>query len=339
MLRLRRVGTGDVPWEALDGRPDRSVFQTRAWLELLRTCVGVEPVVARVDEGSSAVGWFAGGLVRRAGLRVVGSPMPGWATSYMGFTLDDPALVPGALDALRRFAFGELRAVHLEVLDRAAPAGPPGAGWRRSTLPGWELDLAGRDDATLLAGMTSMARRNVRRAERDGVVVEEVGAEDAERFAAEHLAQARWVFALRGRHPTIDERRVATALRLLGPAGHVVALRARDAAGRPVATGVFPGLPGATAVLWSVAGDERARELRANEALVHEALRRWRDRGAARFDFGGGGDYKAKFGGRPIEVPWLRTSRWAPLAEVRDAVAGPARRWAGRLRGVPAGRP
>lgn len=330
-LHLERVPLDRVPWEELDRRSDRSVFQTRPWLEVLHACAGVEPVVARVDEGGSTVGWLSAGLVRRAGLRVLGSPLPGWTTSYMGFTLDEPDRAGEALAALRTFAFGELRAVHLEVLDRAGPAPPP--GWTSTPLPGWELDLGGRDDDALLAGMTSMARRNVRTAARRGVVVEDA-TDDADRFAAEHLTHARWVFSLRGRSPTYDERRVAVVLRLLGPRGHVVALRARDEEGRVVASGVFPGLPGSSAVLWLVAGDARARELRANEALVHEALRTWRDRGAARFDFGGGGEYKAKFGGRPISVPWLRTSRPAALGALRDAVAGPARRLAGRRRGA-----
>jgi Acetyltransferase (GNAT) domain len=201
-------------------------------------------------------------------------------------------------------------------MDRATPAGHVPPGYVAGSLPGFELRLD-RDDDELLAAMSSMARRNVRTAARHGVVVEVV-TEDLDGFAAEYYRQALPAFARRGRRPSYPVERVQAALRHLTPGGHVVALRACAPDGTPVASGIFPGLPGGAAVLWMVAGTAEAQRLRANERLVWEALRTWRDRGARTFDFGGGGEHKAKYGGTPIEVPWLRCSRVAALEQARE---------------------
>lgn len=319
MIHLERVAAPAVPWAELDAAPDRTVAQTRAWLDFLAETQGAEPVLARVLDDAEPVGWFTGALVRRLGLRILGSPMRGWTTAAMGFNL-----VPGvdrvaAVGALAPFAFGELGCVHLEVADRAL-AGVPRvpSGFRLGHLPGWELDLA-RDDAALLAAMKSHGRRDVRRALRNGIEVEQVDPTDPGPFVAEYYHQVSAAFAKRGRVPTYPAERVAALLRHLGPTGHLLALRARTPAGEPAATGIFPGLPGGTAEFWMGASDRSHQHLLPNEALMWTALRTWRDRGAERFNFGGGGAYKAKYGGDPHVLAQLRRSRPAVLEHARAA--------------------
>jgi hypothetical protein len=43
-----------------------------------------------------------------------------------------------------------------------------------------------------------------------------------------------------------------------------------------------------------------------------------RARGVTRYDMGGGGEYKRKYGGREIAVPWFRGSRYAVLEPLRS---------------------
>ena len=322
-LRLVRVGPADVPWDRLDSRPDRSVFATRAWLEMLHETQGAEAVLARVASGPRTVGWFTGGLVRRAGLRILGSPLPGWTTSYMGFDLDDVGLLPEALVALRGWAFGPLGCVHVEVMDRGLVSERVPPGFRAGVLPGFERDLRA-SDAELLAGMTPHGRRDVRRALRNGVTVEQVGPEDADAFVGEYYAQVTEAFAKRGRTPTYPAGRVSAALRHLAP-DRLLVLRARTSDGVVAATGIFPGLPGAAAVFWMGASRRDRQSQLPNEALMWHAMREWRDRGAVRLDFGGGGTYKAKYGGTPITVPWLRASRFEVLERARDRLRQRAR--------------
>ena len=319
MIHLERVAAPAMPWSALDAAPDRTVAQTRAWLDFLVETQGAEPVLARVLDGADPVGWFTGALVRRLGVRILGAPLRGWTTAAMGFNLDAGTDRTAAVEALAPFAFGELGCVHLEMADRALTvAHRVPAGFRVGHLPGWELDLAHDDDA-LLSAMKPHGRRDVRRALRNGITVEEVDPVDPGSFVEEYFDQVSAAFAKRGRTPTYPAERVASLLRHLGPTAHLLVLRARTPDGEPAATGIFPGLPGGTAEFWMGASHRAHQHLLPNEALMWTALRAWRDRGARRFNFGGGGTYKAKYGGEPHLLPQFRRSRPALLEHARAA--------------------
>lgn len=306
---LERVASPAVPWAELDRRPDRTVFQTRPWLDFLVESQDAEPVVARVHRDGESIGWFTGAIVRRGGIKVLGSPMRGWTTSYMGFNVDVDVAQLDLLDGLRRFAFSGLGCVHLEVMDRSFDASmPTPSRFHAGRLSGYERRIDVDDDA-LMAGMTKNGRRDVRRSVRNGIVVEHVDPDDDPGFAQEYYEQVCESFAKRSLVPTYPLERVQSMIRHLHPTGRLLLLRSRLPDGRPAATGVFPGLPGAGAVFWMGASHREHQALLPNEALMWDALRTWRDRGAVTFDFGGGGQYKAKYGGDPLVVPWLRTSR------------------------------
>lgn len=318
-MRLQRVPLSEVPWDQLDRRHDRTVFQTLSWLDFLTESQAAEPLVAEVIDGNTPVGWFTGAIIRRAGLRFLGSPMRGWTTSYMGFNLDNAVPVASLLDPLRRFCFSDLGCIHLEVMDRAlTPDTVLPGGFHAGRLAGYQrrIDV---DDEDLMNGMHKNGRRDVRRALRNGILVEEVDPTVEPEFAKEYYDQVRESFGKRGLVPTYPLERVQSMIRHLHPSGRLLLLRSRLPDGTPAATGIFPGIPGASAVFWMGASRREHQAMLPNEALMWYALRAWRDRGAVTFDFGGGGQYKAKYGGQPLTVPWLRSSRFGALEYARTA--------------------
>src|SRR5262245_39866546 len=117
-MRFERLNLDEMDWQRLDGFADRTLYQTRAWLDFLAATQHAEPVIAALREGQEVLGYFTGGLIRKLGLRMLGSPFPGWTSSYMGFNLLPAVSRAAALRALLEFAFDELRCVHLELMDR-----------------------------------------------------------------------------------------------------------------------------------------------------------------------------------------------------------------------------
>jgi hypothetical protein len=315
-ISIERAASPEVPWATLDRAPDRTIFQTREWLDFLTETQGAEPVIGRVLDGPDSVGWFTGAMTRQLGVRFLGSPLRGWTTAGMGFTLAEGVDRTMALAALPAFAFSALGCIHLEFADRSLlldEAIPP--GFAISHLQGYELDLA--DDATMLAAMKSYGRRDVRRSMRNGIVVEEVDPADPGDFAATYYAQVSEAFAKRTQVPTYPLARVEAMIRHLAPTDRLLLLRAILPTGEVAATGLFPGLPGGTAEYWMGASWRSHQALLPNEALMWAALRTWRARGAVRFNFGAGGKYKAKYGGTPHAMPWVRCSRFAALEHAR----------------------
>jgi CelD/BcsL family acetyltransferase involved in cellulose biosynthesis len=314
-------------WAELSAGTQPTVCQTPQWLEFLRASQGAEPVLAEVRADDQRSGFFCGALLRKAGFRILGSPLRGWTTGYMGFSLSGPVPEAELLAALERFALGQLKCHHIELLDRQLVAASL-AGWSSRALSSYEIDLR-RSEAELFAAFSPACRRCIRKAEKSGLTVEEV--RDVSGYADEYYSQLRPVFAKRGVAPSYGPERVAQLIAALQPQGMLLLLRARDAAGRPIATSIYPGY-GRSMYFWGGASEQgTSLLLRPNEAMMWQAMRYWKARGAESFDMGGGGEYKAKYGGAPISVPWLSRSS-SPLVAALRAGAERALRLRQRFR-------
>jgi hypothetical protein len=289
VLRLERVafGRGEVPTGARS-----NIFTSPEWVEFVAATQKAEPVVARVLRGEEHVGWFTGLVVRRFGIRILGSPFAGWMTGPMGFELAPDVSRREAAQALIRFAFKDLRCLHLEMIDRhAADQDLDGLGAQRATWYTYELDLT-QDEDTLLKGMSSSCRRALKKAEREGVRVEEAHGVE---FADEYYEQLLDVFGKQGGRPPYDLERVRTLIRCLEPSGNLLMLRAVGPGGERMATAIFPFSDG-FAYFWGGASWRQHQSHRPNEPIFWHAIRRFKERGIPLMDWGGGGDFKRKFG-------------------------------------------
>ena len=111
-------------------------------------------------------------------------------------------------------------------------------------------------------------------------------------------------------------------MRTLEPSGQALALRVLAPDGRTIGTGISVGR-GSTAYAWGMAFDRHDQQHHAIELLWWETIRYWKVRGALSFDFGGGGEYKAKYGGELIETVHFHRSRFGVLQVGRSLM----RRW------------
>ena len=316
VLKLERLDVNAYPWERFDAFPDRTVFQTRAWLEYVAETQRAEPVLCVVEDGNSIVGSFSGLLVRRLGFRILGSPLPGWGTGYLGFNLEHGVSRREAADALRAFAARDLRCAHLELRDRYLEHGElDGLGFAAERFRSFEIDLL-RDEDEIFAGMSSACRRCIRKAEKVGVTIEEA---DDLGFADEYYAQLEDVFAKQSLRPTYGLDRVRALVTHLRGSGRVLFLRARAPDGRCIATGIFPAL-GRMMYFWGGASLRADQIHRPNEAVFWYAMRYWKAHGGAVLDMGGGGEYKRKYGGVEISVPHFRHSRLPGVGAARTIV-------------------
>jgi CelD/BcsL family acetyltransferase involved in cellulose biosynthesis len=313
-LTLQPIAETTREWDRMDAFGDRVIFQTREWLEFLARTQGAQPVVAAVMDDREHVGYFTGLVIRRFGIRILGSPFPGWTTESMGFNLIDGVNRRDAAAALIPFAFRTLGCAHVELKDRRLQADDlHGLGFTSEPTLTFEVDLS--DDETAIFGrMSSACRRAVRRGEKLGVTVEQV---TGAAFADEYYAQLVEVFARQSLVPPYGVERVRALIDCLEPTGHLLLVRARSAEGLPVATGIFPAFNG-TAYFWGGASVREHQILRPNEAVFWYAMRYWRARGMTVLDLGGGGEYKRKYGPSELRVPFFRRSRFPGLSVLRE---------------------
>jgi CelD/BcsL family acetyltransferase involved in cellulose biosynthesis len=322
MLSLERLDWNQCDWDRMDAYHDRVIFQTREWVSFVARTQNAEPVVAAVKDGGATVGYLTALIVRRFGIGILGSPFPGWTTSYMGFNLDNAVPRREALKALPTFAYKSLGCLHLELKDRRLNSGDAaGLGFAQTLNRTFELDLSSSEEE-MFRRMSSASRRCIRKAEKIGVLVEE--AADVT-FADDYYAQLVDVFAKQSLTPTYAVERVRELVRELYPTGRLLLLRARAPSGECIATGIFPAMNG-TAYFWGGASWREHQHYRPNEAIFWYAMRYWKHRGMRLLDMGGGGDYKRKYGPTEFTVPSFRKSRIPGLAPLRD-VAESLSRW------------
>jgi hypothetical protein len=330
MMKCTIVDFDAVNWELLDGFQDRTVFQTRSWLQFIQKAT---PVLAELHDGGQRVGYFTGLSFSRFGVRILGSSFPGWTTPYMGFNLLPGVSRAAALAAVETMAWGKLKCLHLEVSDPyfAVEDGEK-LGFACEFYTSYRSDLT-RPEEELFASMDGACRRCIRKAEKSGVVIEE--AHD-EAFADEYYAQLRDVFAKQGLVPTYGVDRVRALIKHMEPTGRILLVRARDPEGKCIGTGIFPGF-NKIAEFWGNASFRSSQILRPNEAIQWYAMRYWKNRGVEIYDWGGEGTYKEKYGCTPHRVPWFTKSRNQLLLKLRDEAKkmfGRKQRFLGWLKGT-----
>src|SRR5438876_8147853 len=301
-------------WRLLDSFGDRTVFQTREWVRFLAESQNATPVLAELSESGRVVGYFTGLTFTRLGVKILGSSLPGWTTPYMGFNLIPGASRADALAAVEQAAWNDWKCLHMEVSDpNFTVEDGESLGFQTSYYISYRTDLT-KPEGELFQGMESACRRCVRKAEKSGVTIEE--AHDIA-FADEYYEQLKDVFAKQGLVPTYDVERVRALVRHMEPSGNVLLLRARDPAGKCIATGIFPGF-NKIVEFWGNASFRVSQGFRPNELIQWHVMRYWKNRGADIYDWGGEGTYKEKYGCVAHRVPWFIKSRYPFVGKLRD---------------------
>jgi len=300
--------------EIFGGLPERTIFQAPEWLSFVAKVQQGEILLAALQSEGRILGYFAGVIVKRMGFKILGSPLPGWTTSYMGLNLIDNVSRRAAVQSLLRFAFDELGCIHLEIMDRnLTEKDVRELGLEHRFLCGFEVDLTQTEDR-MFASMNSACRRAIRKAGKSGVTIHEA---DDKHFADDYYKQLQDVFKRQHLVPTYDIGRVRELIASVHGTGRLLLLRARDPQGRCIATGIFPAMNG-TMYFWGGASWKASQGYRPNEALHWYAMKYWKARGMRCYDMGGGGEYKRKFGGCEIRVPWCQASKYPGIPFVRD---------------------
>ncbi len=314
---LERIPYDPVAWEeTLAGHPDLEVYHGSAWLSYLAASQEAEPVVAVVRADGRPVGHFVGAIVGRYGIRILGSPLRGWGTQCMGFLLDEGADRRAAAEALVGFAFHDLGCHHVELADRHLTAElMAGSGYAVEIGRTFVIDLS-LSEAQIFARMHSKTRQYIRKANRLGLHPEIATDLD---FADDFHDQLVDVFAHQGLVPTYGLERVRQLITTLQPTGDLLLIRVMTPDGRCVASGIVVGR-NRIAVNWGAAFYRADSDLHPNEVFWWAALRHWRERGVSIYDMGGGGDYKAKYGGVEMPTYVFHRSRFAVLRHGRSAV-------------------
>lgn len=276
----------------------RSVFHTRAWVELLTEAFGLRPLVLAAFDGNEPVALWPLLELRKGPLRVLGSPLPGWGTAYMGplFSGVDPHAASAAMLArpeVRRASYIEARVIDPD--DRL-----PLATFGFRLLQRFETYLLTLDppEPVIWAACESRCRNAVRKAHKNGFVVR---AETGVDWIDDFWAMSKEVFGRWQLSPPYDRRFLGLLWSHLAPAR--VQVLSSFLGGERAATVVLLH-DDQSMYYWGGACFDRFRQLNPNNALLWEGIRLAIQLKLRSVDFisssGTAGTFKKSFGPRAV---------------------------------------
>ena len=318
-------------WEQWDGLVDRmeqrTVFHRASWLRTLEAAYGLRTLLVTVVEDGACVALWPWLWLRKGPVRVIGSPLPGWSTPYMGPLFasgEEPTRIVRKI--LASGVLGSWSYAACRVLDHRAPVDLPCHGFElHGRFQTCWIDLS-RDEDALWSALKGSCRSRVRKARKSGVTIR---VEENDDYIPDFWEVAKEVFSRSGRKPTFTHAFLRELHDRAFDRGELLVVSAWHD-GRRIASLVLPH-DDVTAMYWAGGAHPAALAQAPNNLLHWEAIRECRRRGLLRYDFistkGGPGRFKKTFGPEIAEVcsHW-EASRPALLRYAKELYERTARR-------------
>lgn len=297
MYALEEISLSAETWDATIQRyKTKHLFHESSWLTYLERAHNGRRVLLAIQDGNTHLGYFCGLAIRKGPFQILGSPLRGWWTPYMGPIVNefDEA---GFLLALEKYC----RTRGIDYVELCYP-GFEGdrmraAGYKAENDSTFFVPLGSREE--MWRRINQKARNKIRQAERKGVQIE-IATNIS--VMVEYYDQLKAVFARQFRTPPHSRELVLALWQSLYPKGQLLVLRAMHD-NRCIAT--YVGAHDERVLFglgWASWPD--CNHLRPNDLIQWNALMLAAERGLGLYDMCGGGSFKPKFGG--TEAPRIR---------------------------------
>lgn len=302
--------------------PDKTVLTTKEWIEFIIEDSEAVPFIIRITQGLKFVGYFSSLIVKKFGVKILGSPFPGWSTPFMGFDLNEGYVREEILLELIPFIIKETGCVFVQISDRKFDFDKLKAIQKDldivvSKSETLELGIEG-DDVLQYKKMKTDCRNFIKQFERRGALIEEAEPDDS--FAEEYYKQLEDVFAKQNLVPTYTVEKVKRLLKHLADSGMVYCLRVKNPDGEKIASSIYPGF-NKKMFFWGGASLRSNQHYRPNEYMLYKAMSYWRNRGCVEFDMVGNRGYKKKFGSWEVHYPSITYAKYRWLIKAKTYAA------------------
>lgn len=283
-------------WDkAISNFDSKFLFHQSAWLNFLEETQHGKAIRFRIVDNEKVKGYFSGLLIKKGPIRILGSPLPGWTTNYMGpiankkFDLEEFLI---ALDNMCR----EWKIHHIELCN---PVLEPDImckmGFSVSEGITFIVTLSSNEEQ-MWKNLKSSCRNRIRKGMQNGLRVEECNEPS---FVDDYYEQLIEVFAKQRLVPTYPIERIRSLFHHLKPdLLFTFSVKFGDAV---IATGVFPHDDRCVYFLGG-ASWQKYYHLCPNELLHWTAMSRSAQLGIGQYNMCGQGSFKPKFGGEQVPV-------------------------------------
>lgn len=285
-------------WPEASSLLSKTLFHEPCWLDYLGSIgKGRARFLAVGHPGAPPVAYHVYLEVRLGPVRVMGSPLPGWTTNYMGplfaGAADQRIIVSSILRYARRQGF-----IYAELKNKALNPTVMAEARCEQRVDMTSVLRLTRDPDDAWRGFKGVARNRIRKAEASGLVCEST---EDRGFVREYYDMIVRRYEAQGLSFPFPVERLLALWDCLKPAGRLLTLRvSRD--GETIGGGLFPFDAGA---IYYFGGASRAEcnQLCPNELMHWSVVRFACARGIPEYDLCGTSRFKRKFGAE--DVPFI----------------------------------
>lgn len=297
-----------------NGFLSKNLFTTIEWINFIKETQNGEPIVIRITDEQKLIGYFSGLIVKKFGVKILGSPFNGWTTGYMGFDVIEGYEKINLIEPIAKFLYKTTKCMFIQISDLYIKETQlKNTKYKYVMNKSIELNID-RTDEELFKNFKAACRNFIRQFERRGASIEI--AEPDEQFAAEYYEQLQEVFAKQKLVPTYNSTRVLGLIKNLN-SDQLLCLRVRNPEGKCIATSIFVGFK-KRFYFWGAASFRAFQAYRPNEYMIWYAIKYFREKGYRYFDMYGERDYKNKFRPSKITYPCIMIARFKILLTLRD---------------------
>lgn len=291
-----------------------SPFCTYEWVVFLEKNQDGQAVVLELTEKENRLAIFVGVIVKKFGVRILGSPFDGWLTPDMGFirfmAMDDVI----AIETVKRYAFKELRCIFLQISDKSIQ--------NDLVLPGVHTEhsrILYKDNSvnldSLMESFSKNGRRDVRASARKGLVFKEMPFD--KEFADAYYDQLIDVFDKQNLKPSYDLQKVYDLVEVFETIPEQVFAVGAFWEGKCVATVFSFGFGNWTYYMGAASYRDYQKYL-PNEGLFWEFIKHWNENGISNIDMVGYREYKLKYNPEIIRVPVFMFQKYPFLLKGKE---------------------
>ena len=289
----------------------KTVFQSFEWISFLSCNQKGVPVLLKIsDEYDDIKAYFVGMIVKKAGMKILGSPFEGWLTCDMGFIRISDFDINKALKSVARYAFKVLRCSFVQITDYKINFDSLDSKIRSYSTKILHIDNSKPLD-NILEGFSKNGRRDVRASQRKGLLIKKVPFDKD--FADIYYDQLRDVFAKQNTSPFYSLEKIYDLVDAFKDRpDKVLALEAFDPNANCIAS-IFSFGFGEWAYYVGAASYREYQKYLPNEALFFAFVEYWNDNKIKNIDLVGYREYKMKYSPKIIEVPTIYFERFPGL--------------------------
>ena len=290
-------------WE--ECKPKQTVFQTASWLKFLVLDQHIESVILELLQKGVIKGIFVGGIVKKLGLKILGSPFEGWMTCDMGFVvLNEEFDYKKAILAIRDYAFKNLKCCFVQISDKNIPDDIAIKHVKKEYSTELTLDIS-KAEEDILAEFKKSTKKKLRQFGRKGACIQETKFD--KKFVNEFYEEVKDVFRKQNLKPPYSKEKLLHMSKCLNK-DLVYPLEVVDPHGKVIATTITLGKNDWAYTLLTASYREYQKYL-PNETLRWETIKHWKSKGCTHCDFCGYREYKLKFSPNVVKMPVLIMER------------------------------